>query len=304
MSTTWSTTTTLASVFASMGAAVAALALTLTKKPVSGLGGAARDGSKREGEAICLKLAILWIGSVAVVIPTQAYEWWGPWGYLIYCGTCAALYVTVPYAFPGPADRKLAISDRYITKANLWVAIFSFIGNYWYTHYFYRVLKARYTFDAHRLNDVPICLYLMTHAYFMFYHSFSNRVIRTIRDTFERNAWRTLFEWAVIGALSYATAFGEAITICAFPHYAFQDVHQAYTLGSAFYAIYFVVSYPAFFLVDEPAFDVLGRVKKKRRWHLAETAQSALAASMLVLCLLDFVRLALGIALFAPYEDE
>jgi cycloeucalenol cycloisomerase len=29
------------------------------------------------------------------------------------------------------------------------------------------VLKADYTFEAHRLNDVPICLYFMTHAYFM-----------------------------------------------------------------------------------------------------------------------------------------
>jgi len=36
-----------------------------------------------------------------------------------------------------------------------------------YTHYFYRVLKADYTFPAHRLNDVPLCLYFMTHAYFM-----------------------------------------------------------------------------------------------------------------------------------------
>jgi hypothetical protein len=36
-----------------------------------------------------------------------------------------------------------------------------------YTHYFYRVLKADYTFEAHRLNDVPLCLYFMTHAYFM-----------------------------------------------------------------------------------------------------------------------------------------
>jgi cycloeucalenol cycloisomerase len=29
------------------------------------------------------------------------------------------------------------------------------------------VLKADYTFQAHRLNDVPLCLYFMTHAYFM-----------------------------------------------------------------------------------------------------------------------------------------
>jgi len=79
------------------------------------------------------------------------------------------------------------VSGRYIVKANAWIAIFSFIGNYWcatqlcalpsymltaastrrYTHYFYRVLKADYTFPAHRLNDVPVSLYFMTHAYFM-----------------------------------------------------------------------------------------------------------------------------------------
>lgn len=29
------------------------------------------------------------------------------------------------------------------------------------------MLKADYTFPAHRLNDVPLCLYFMTHAYFM-----------------------------------------------------------------------------------------------------------------------------------------
>lgn len=29
------------------------------------------------------------------------------------------------------------------------------------------MLKADYTFEAHRLNDVPICLYFMTHTYFM-----------------------------------------------------------------------------------------------------------------------------------------
>jgi hypothetical protein len=67
---------------------------------------------------------------------------------------------------PAPPQGK-PWSSRYIVKANAWIAIFSFVGNYWYTHYFYRVLKADYTFDAHRLNDVPTCLYFMTHAYFM-----------------------------------------------------------------------------------------------------------------------------------------
>ncbi len=34
---------------------------------------------------------------------------------------------------------------------------------------------------------------------------------------------RVFFECCVIGAMSYATAFGEALTICAFPYYSFKD---------------------------------------------------------------------------------
>lgn len=39
-------------------------------------------------------------------------------------------------------------------QANIWIAIFSFIGNYFWTHYFYKVLGASYTFVSWRLNDV------------------------------------------------------------------------------------------------------------------------------------------------------
>ena len=58
--------------------------------------------------------------------------------------------------------------------------MFSFIGNYWYTHYFYSVLKARYTFPSHRLNDVPIALFFATHFYFVTYHTLSNLILRKI----------------------------------------------------------------------------------------------------------------------------
>lgn len=48
-------------------------------------------------------------------------------------------------------------------RANAWIAVFSFVGNYLWTHYFYRLLGAEYTFRSWRLNDVttarpPICL--------------------------------------------------------------------------------------------------------------------------------------------------
>lgn len=287
-------------IFATSISVLAVTSLLLTKRKTTKrtkAAGFAANGSKREGEAISLKLAVLWIGAVVVVILTQAYEHWGSASYMAFCAPCAALYVTVPYAFPGPEDKKVSWKERYITKANVWIGIFSFIGNYWYTHYFYRVLKAKYTFEAYRLNDVPLCLYLMTHAYFMFYHSLSNFAIRWIRDTYLASRTRVFFEWLVIGFMSYATAFGEALTICAFPYYSFKDRNQAYVLGSAFYGIYFVVSYPMFFAVDEGA----RRGAKHSQWSLGQTAMSALAAGMAVMCLLDFVRLYLGVELFATY---
>ena len=164
--------------------------------------------------------------------------------------------------------------------------MFSFIGNYWYTHYFYGVLNAKYTFDAHRLNDVPIALYFMTHAYFMFYHVLSNCALRKTQRSFARGPRRFAFECALIAVMAYTTAFMESLTICGFPYYSFEDRDMAYTLGSAFYGIYFLVSFPMFLAVDEsPA---------AKKTH-AETFWEAMGSSMAVLCLLDFVRLRLGL---------
>ena len=66
-----------------------------------------------------------------VVIALSSYERWGEWGYMIFCAACALPLVVKPLAFPDDADRKLPWHERYLVKANLWVAIFSFIGNYW-----------------------------------------------------------------------------------------------------------------------------------------------------------------------------
>lgn len=39
-------------------------------------------------------------------------------------------------------------------QANVWIAIFSFVGNYFWTHYFFQLLGASYTFKSFRLNGV------------------------------------------------------------------------------------------------------------------------------------------------------
>ena len=243
--------------------------------------------SKYYAEIWILKYSACWIASVGVVIATGAYEWWGKWGYIIYCGSCAAPALAWPLNFPLKGDKKLPKSEWYILKANLWIAIFSFIGNYWYTHYFYGVLKADYTFEAHRLNNVPISMYLMTHAYFMFYHVLSNCALRYIRSKYVNNAQRFVFECAAIAVMSYSTAFMESLTICGFPYYRFEDRDMAYTLGSAFYGIYFLVSFPMFLRIDED--------ETKDLMPYSQVFWESMGSGMLVMCLLDFVRLWLRI---------
>jgi cycloeucalenol cycloisomerase len=59
-----------------------------------------------------------------------------------------------------------------------------------------------------------------------------------------------------------------------------------YTVGSLFYAIYFWVSFPAFFIMDENP--------RAKRWTLTAAARDALAAGMLVTILLDLWRISFG----------
>ena len=39
-------------------------------------------------------------------------------------------------------------------QANVWIAVFGYVGNYFWTHYFFKVLGASYTMKSHRLNNV------------------------------------------------------------------------------------------------------------------------------------------------------
>lgn len=282
----------MASIFTAIFIALLASYASLTPVKTSGkrVGGArwvldaSRNPSKASAEAFVVRYSMCWIGSVVVVIATRAYETFDRWGYLAYCGACAAPALAWPLAFPSACDVGTRWRDRYVVKANVWIAVFSFIGNYWYTHYFYAVLKAEYTFDAHRLNDVPISMYLMTHAYFMFYHVLSNAALRRIRTGYVDDARRFVFECVAVGAMAYTTAFMESLTICGFPYYSFSDRHMAYTLGSAFYGIYFLVSFPMFLRVDET-----------KPMPMSQVFWEAMGSGMAVLCLLDFVRVYLRI---------
>ena len=84
----------------------------------------------------------------------------------------------------------------------------------------------------------------------------------------------------------------ETLTISSFPYYSFEDRDVAYTVGSAFYGIYFLVSFPAFLEFDDKI-DEEGE-KDVTVW---DTVVQSCGYGMIILCLLDFVRLYLGVPL-------
>lgn len=139
---------------------------------------------KREFEVWALIYTVVWILLFGVVVATQAFESFTEHGYMAVCTTLCAPYLLQPIVWPLKAEASKPLVERYSFKANVWVALFAFIGSYWYTHYFYCVLGAKYLFPAHRLNDVPIALYFAAHFYFVTYHTFSNMLLRAVESRY------------------------------------------------------------------------------------------------------------------------
>jgi len=254
----------------------------------------ATEPSKHAYERFVAKYTPCWIGAFAVIVAFQLYEQFTPRMYIYVCGGLALPFLLQPLLLPGTGpDNRRPLTQRYAFKANLWLAVYSFIGNYWYTHYFYSVLEAAYTMpDAIRLNHVPVAMFLATHFYFSTYHMFSNLLLRKIVTTYQPAPVRRLLFVAVVGVFAYFTAFMETLTISAYPYWTFADRNRAYAVGSAFYGIYFIVSFPAFFFFDAHIDD-----KDRRPMTVWDTVVSSCGYGMMILLLLDFVRLYLDIPL-------
>ncbi|KAL3918635.1 MAG: hypothetical protein SGILL_004143 [Bacillariaceae sp.] len=255
------------------------------------------EPSKRAYEIYALCYTPIWILAFACIVAFGLYEDFDKWSYMQVCVGLALPFLLQPILFPsagttGSPDTTRPMFQRYSFKANLWLAIYSFIGNYWYTHYFYSVLRAKYTMPAHRLNNVPLALYFATHFYFSTYHVFSNLMLRKIVTTYTQGMARTILYVSAVLTFAYFTAFMETLTISAYPDYSFEDRNMAYTVGSAFYGIYFIVSFPAFFRFDE-TIDLTGE-KQVSVW---DTVVSSCGYGMMIMILLDAVRLYLDIPL-------
>ena len=136
----------------------------------------------------------------------------------------------------------------------------------------------------------------MTHAYFCFYHAISNVTIRIVRRATHSMGGhaQNAASAAWIFVLAYVTAYMETLTIANFPYYSFLDRDSMYTVGSLFYAIYFFVSFPLFYRIEENPLE---------KWTIGQCALDSLAAGMLVTMLLDFWKLAIGPIASTSFKD-
>lgn len=181
--------------------------------------------------------------------------------------------------------------QTYWFKANLYIFIFSFFGNYFGSEYFFDVLGMVYNYPGTHWNfdsalvgsgqqHVPVVMYFLTQAYFITYHTTAVLVLRRIK-TSRIPGIRWLFP-VFIFVISYFWAWMETF-IMANPKsqggFYYQDLNRMLTYGSITYALYFITSFPIFFTLDE---------KSEDNWTLLRTIFAALSASMLTFFLLDF----------------
>jgi cycloeucalenol cycloisomerase len=244
--------------------------------------------AKAGGERFFLLYAVAWIGLMVVIVGTRAFESFTPEHYMAVGINIFVPCVLWPIIFPPASEAHLPLVERYTFKNNVWIFIVTFYALWVWQIYFYKVLCTNYTFsiDQYRINNVPICLFMITQGYFSMYHAVSDAVLRAFWRRFPQTSARVcvVFVFYLLG-FSCLLAFAETFTIQNFEHYQIIDRNAMYIYGSVFYALYFVFTFPMHLTFDEDA---------AQPWSLWQVVCNAFAASGMVTIALELWRVAIG----------
>lgn len=225
------------------------------------------------------------------------------------------LLMWVPYCLLLPAwlrrNSGIAWHRSYWFKFNVYMFVYVFFATYFHTEYFFSTLGIRYHFpqvswylDSALLGPpeatalatyqkIPPGMYFNAIAFFIVYHSCSVVLMRRVRTlTLQAPTWRRAALWVLtVAVASYFFAWAEtyfyvASTDLTRDNVWYVDLSRMLSIGSACYALYFIVSFPNVYRLDEDA--------ASERWSIYRTAMEAAAVSMIVLLLLDLFTWVVG----------
>jgi cycloeucalenol cycloisomerase len=212
----------------------------------------------------------------------------------------------VPYCLLLPAflrrNAGVPWHESYWWKLNLYMTVWVFFATYFHTEYFFELLGLRYRFPevsvyfdsalvgpdeataASAWKKVPPGMYLNSVAFFLVYHSAAVVCMRRVRHfTLGLGTGARRAAWvAIVAAAALFFAWGETwlyITEDAAANVWYVDVPAMLRFGSIFYAMYFIVSFPNVYRLDEDP--------DAPPWSLSRTVIEACFVSMVSLLLLD-----------------
>jgi len=192
--------------------------------------------------------------------------------------------------------------ESYWFKFNFYMFVFVFFVTYFHTEYFFDVLGLRYRFDDVSIyfdsaligpdeatagadyKKVPPGMYLNAVAFFVVYHAVAIVCMRRVRTmTLDWGVAARRISWIVIvGVSALFFAWAETrlyITQAASENVWYVDLEAMLLWGSVFYSLYFVVSFPNLYRMDEEM--------SESKWSLSRSFIEASAAGGISLVLID-----------------
>lgn len=229
----------------------------LFRAPDSAQGGASPTSpAKRYIERLQILYTPLWTGAVGVVLLTGAFRSWGDVG-LMMLGLGMALPLL---ALPFVTERERPLTERYATKAMLFLTLLSFAQNYFGAPLFFRFFGMQYRFNAtFQGNGSPWFLSLMTVAYFSTYFAIMQALLRPVDRRIRALAQaappvRTLLRVLACAGLGYSMAFLETLFMAnelLRGYFAYASKTRMLTVGSLCYGTLLAIALPLYARIDE-----------------------------------------------------
>ena len=220
-------------------------------------------------------------------------------------GTVTTLITWIPYLVILPAflRRKSGIPwyQSYWFKLNVYMMVYVFFSTYFHSEWFFKYLGMRYNFP-HQFLDfdsmacgpdqataresfqaVPLSRYLDTMGFFTVYHTIAIVTMRRVRNMTsslpaigQRTLWVAI---VVVAAVFFAWAetffyIQNAVSKTVW----YVDKSAMLRVGTSLYALYFLVSFPNLFRLDETA---------DQKWTIRRSIVEASFVSMVTLFVID-----------------